>query len=242
MIQRDFFCRRQSYHIEPLDQRVWGGFRRFAFRAQPPHQPLSQHRLQRGRHQVVFEIYRPGVGEERGRVDHRRPAGLTPVRGGDDDRGQPPLGHGPVEALDLGLQEKFLVASRYASAVTKNTDQSLAEAYASVLRPRQNVYSRALEDFMTIPDVKLIDARNYQGRVGEKIVTRAIDDFRVTGVRVEIYASNGTLLEAGTAEQNINGIDWTYTATQANSLRTGSKIKAIATDVPGNEGTLEITL
>jgi hypothetical protein len=42
--------------------------------------------------------------------------------------------------------------------------------------------------------------------------------------------------------QQVNGVDWTYTATQANNLLTGSKIKAIATDVPGNEGALEITL
>ena len=60
--------------------------------------------------------------------------------------------------------------------------------------------------------------------------------------RVEIYAANGTLLEAGTAEQPTNGIDWTYTATQANNPLAGSKIKAIATDVPGNEGALEVTL
>jgi len=57
------------------------------------------------------------------------------------------------------IQEKFLLASRYAKAVIKSADQSLAEAYASALRPRQNVYSRALEDFMSPPVVKLIDTR-----------------------------------------------------------------------------------
>ena len=139
-------------------------------------------------------------------------------------------------------QERFLIASRYARSIIKSADQSLAEAYGSALRPRQNVYSRALEDFMSPPVVKLIDTRNYRGAGGDKIVTRAMDDFRVAGVRVEIHAANGTLLEAGNADQNINGIDWTYTATQANNLLAGSKIKAIATDVPGNEGMLEVTL
>jgi len=140
-------------------------------------------------------------------------------------------------------QEKFLIASRYAKSVIKRADQSLAEAYASALRPRQNVYSRALEDFMSPPVVKLIDTRNYKGAGGDKIAIRATDDFRVTGVRVEIYAADGTLLEAGNAEQNTNGIDWTYTATQAALAGpAGSKIKAIAFDVPGNEGTLEVTV
>lgn len=149
---------------------------------------------------------------------------------------------GDPTAAQAETQVRFLTGSRYARAITKNADQSLADGYASALRPRQNVYSRALEDFMTPPDVQLVDTRNYKGAVGDPIVTRAIDDFRVTGVRVEVYAASGTLLEAGNAVQNLNGIDWTYTATQANNLPAGSKIKAIATDVPNNEGTLEVTV
>jgi len=139
-------------------------------------------------------------------------------------------------------QKKFLLASRYAKFVIKSTDQSLAQAYAGALRPRQNVYSRALEDFMSPPVVELIDKRNYRGVAGDKIIARAVDDFRVKAVRIEIYAASGTLLEAGNATQNVNGIDWTYTVTQANSLLAGSKIKAIATDVPDNEGTLEVSI
>jgi hypothetical protein len=60
------------------------------------------------------------------------------------------------------IQEKFLLASRYAKAVTKSADQNLAQAYASALRPR-HVYSRVLEDFMSPPVVKLIDTREYKG-------------------------------------------------------------------------------
>lgn len=139
-------------------------------------------------------------------------------------------------------QERFLIASRYARAVINNADKSLAEAYATVLRPRQNVYSRALEDCISPPVVKSVRTQNYKGAVGDKLAVRAIDDFRVASVQVEIYAANGTLLEAGNAEPNLNGLDWTYTATQANNPLAGSKIKAIATDVPGNEGMLEVTL
>jgi hypothetical protein len=143
------------------------------------------------------------------------------------------------------IQEKFFIASRYARSVAKGADQSLAQAYTSALRPRQNVYSRALEDFMSPPVVKLIDTHSYKGAAGDRIEVRAIDDFRVTKVRVEIYAADGTLLESGNATQNTNGIDWTYTATQANPATAGlagCKIKAIASDVPANEGSLEVTL
>ena len=139
-------------------------------------------------------------------------------------------------------QEKFLVASRYARAIINSADKSMAEAYATALRPRQNVYSRALEDCMSPPVVKSITTRDYKGAAGDKIVVRAIDDFRVVSVRVEIYAANGTRLETGNAQQNLNGLDWTYAATQANNLPAGSKIIAIATDIPENVGMLEVSL
>lgn len=152
---------------------------------------------------------------------------------------------GDPTPAQAATQEKFLLASRYARSVIKSADKSMAEAYAAVLRPRQNVYSRALEDFMTSPVVKSINTQNYKGAVSDKIAVRAIDDFRVVSVRVEIYAANGTLLETGNAEQTTNGLDWTYTATQVNPAPAGlagSKIKAIATDIPANEGILEVTL
>ncbi|MCS3800660.1 hypothetical protein [Niastella sp. OAS944] len=139
-------------------------------------------------------------------------------------------------------QEKFLLASRFARAVINNPDQGLAEAYGTGLRPRQNVFSRALEDCMSPPVVKSITTRRYKGAAGDKIVVRAIDDFRVVSVLVEIYAANGTLLESGNAEMDENTLDFIYTATQVNNPLAGSKIVAIATDVPRNEGMLEVTL
>ncbi|AEV97061.1 hypothetical protein A4D02_18165 [Niastella koreensis] len=149
---------------------------------------------------------------------------------------------GEPNSKQAETQEKFLLASRYARAIIKNTDKSMAEAYATVLRPRQNVYSRALEDFLSPPKVKSINTRNYKGATGDKIAVRAIDDFRVVSIQVEIYAANGTLLEEGKAVQENNGLDWTYTATQLNGTLAGTKINAIATDVPGNEGILVVSL
>lgn len=146
------------------------------------------------------------------------------------------------DAAALARREKFQIASRYAKSIIDSQDKSMAEAYAASLRPRQNAYSRALEDFIKPPVVEKIETREYTGVPGNKIVVRSWDDFRLKNLRVEIFAGNGTLLESGNATQNDNGIDWTYTATVANSPVTGSKIKAVATDVPGNEGMLEIVL
>ena len=145
-------------------------------------------------------------------------------------------------AKQAETQDKFLIASRYARSVVKREDKTLATAYAAVLRPRQNVYSRALEDYMSAPVVKSIGTRKYKGAAGDKIAVLAVDDFRVASLQVEIYAADGTLLEQGNAVQETDGLNWTYTTTQANSALAGSKITAIATDVPGNEGTLSVTL
>lgn len=140
------------------------------------------------------------------------------------------------------VRERFLFGTRYAKAILTDPDTGMKEAYAAAVRPRQNVYTRALEDFMNPPVVSSINSRNYNGAVGDKIPVRAIDDFRIVSVRVEIYAADGTLLEAGEAQPDGRGIDWVYTAGQPNPLTAGSRIKAIATDVPGNEGILEVTL
>ena len=147
----------------------------------------------------------------------------------------------PSRAQEL-TQERLLFASRYAKGVTDGKDQGIKDAYSAALKPRQNLYTRALQDFMSPPVVKSFDTAQYTGASGGPIIVRAVDDFRVTGVQVEIYAASGTLLEKGNAVQQVNGIDWTYTATQSNSPLAGSKIKAIATDVPGNQGTLELTM
>jgi len=149
---------------------------------------------------------------------------------------------GEPNAQQRARQEKFLIATRYAKAITTSADKSMADGYARALKSRQNIFSRAVEDFLSPPVVVQIDTSNYTGEIGDKIVVRAYDDFRIIKLRVEIRDVNGHLLESGLAELNMNGIDWTYTAKVVNNPSAESKVKAIATDVPGNEGVLEITL
>jgi hypothetical protein len=149
---------------------------------------------------------------------------------------------GPATDAQLKIQENFMLAAKYATSVKEGTDQGIRDAYAAVLKPRQNLFSRAVADFMSPPIVKTIGTSAYTGVVGSTIRIRATDDFRVTGVLVEIFSASGGLLEKGNAIQQNNGIDWIYTTTQANAVLTGSKINAMATDVPGNTGTLTVTL
>src|SRR5690349_1525301 len=84
-------------------------------------------------------------------------------------------------------RERFAAATRYARFVLDNADQSLAQAYAAARKPRQTTYSRATGDFMSPPVVESIDTNKYCDTPGDSLMIRATDDFRVTGVYVEIY-------------------------------------------------------
>lgn len=138
------------------------------------------------------------------------------------------------------IRENFGLGARYAKKASKNPE--LAAAYKSVLRPRQNVYSRALQDFVTPPRILGFHTREYQGVVGNPILINATDDFNVKEVFVEIYSAAGVLLEQGKAGLVPDSNQWLYTATVVNSQVVGSVLKAIAIDTPGNEGSLEIIL
>ncbi|MDP4131308.1 MAG: hypothetical protein Q8918_01395 [Bacteroidota bacterium] len=113
----------------------------------------------------------------------------------------PKVREGDPSPAQVQIQERFLLASRYAKSVVQGQDQGIRDAYTAALRTRQNLYSRPVEDFMSPPVVKIIGTSNYTGVSGSGISVRAVDDFRVTGVQLEIYTANGTLLEKGNAEQ-----------------------------------------
>lgn len=100
----------------------------------------------------------------------------------------------------------------------------------------------ATADAFNQPTVDSITTTNYHGVVGDEIIARAEDDFKVTGVKVSIQSAAGALLEQGDAVMQENTIDWLYKATQANAALPGSKITAVASDLPGNNTSLTVTL
>lgn len=145
-----------------------------------------------------------------------------------------------ITSAQQEIQEKFLLASIYGKKVL--ADEAMSEGYRAVLKPRQNVYSRAVADFMKAPVIKKIDVRKYLGNVNDPVTIHAYDDFRIQNVTVEIRAADGSLLETGDASLHDNGVYWTYSAQQANSSIAGCTVKAIVRDVPGNETEQEMVI
>lgn len=146
----------------------------------------------------------------------------------------------PTEA-QVQKRESFSDAADYAKGVLSTPD--LKKEYEKKAAPGQTAYNLAFRDFLKAPVVKQIDATAYNGTPGSIIVVKAKDDFRVAGVKLSIRTAAGAVVEQGDAVLNpVRRNLWNYTATQNNATLAGCVISATAVDLPGNTGSLEITL
>lgn len=146
----------------------------------------------------------------------------------------------PPTESQLQVRERFRIGSIYAKAVM--ADPANKKIYADATTGDQTAYNLALRDAIKAPVVHSIDASGYAGLPGNRIVVRATDDFKVTGVRVSIRTATGEIVEEGNAVLLPTGLDWAYTATSILDQFSGAGIKATAFDLPLNEDSLEITL
>lgn len=138
------------------------------------------------------------------------------------------------------FRERFAAAAVYAQTVMSS--EQLRKEYQKKANANRSAANVAARDYLKAPRVKEIDLENYTGAVGSVIAIRAIDDFRVEQVHVNISAADGTLIEQGPAVQHeYDKSKWNYIAQQNNANVAGTKIIVTAIDLPGNKGTLEIT-
>jgi len=139
---------------------------------------------------------------------------------------------GPT-AAQLEVQRRFKVGIQYAKSAMK--DPATKAVYAAVAGPDQSAFNMALRDATKSPVVESINTADYQGTIGDTIVVRALDDFKVVNVKVSIRTAAGAIVEEGDALPQENGLDWVYTAIADNAALAGSVITAIAIDTPGNQ-------
>jgi hypothetical protein len=141
--------------------------------------------------------------------------------------------HEPTEG-QKAHQKLFQKAVLYAKS--QMGDPATKAAYEAKAQGSEKLsaYNIAVADFFNAPDIEEIDMSGYTGAVGDKIRVSAIDDFMVAEVGVEIYNSDGSLVESGKAVQDSNAVDWVYTATAANGDLSGDKVVIKASDIPGN--------
>lgn len=91
--------------------------------------------------------------------------------------------------------------------------------------------------------MKNILTEKYTGNPASEIVIEGKDDFRVKEVVVSIHNAVGELVETGNAILNpMDRNQWIYDATVLNNALPGTKISAIARDIPGNKASMEVVL
>jgi hypothetical protein len=158
------------------------------------------------------------------------------------------LGTKPEPSLNLSekqkaQRERFQQAARFAKSILLSPEakaeyEKLAEA-DEFLTP----YSAAVTDFLTSPEIAQIDAKSYDGKVGDKMVVRSGIDFKVMSANVSIFQADGSLLESGEATSlDAARLEWVYVASKPVAVLTGVKVVATVTDRPGKQISAEIIL
>ncbi len=145
-----------------------------------------------------------------------------------------------LSVKQLVARQRFQCAIDYARRMMQ--DPVLLAKYKAKAGPGKTAFRLAVKDFMNPPMVLEIDASGYHGNAGEVISVKALDDFELASVRVNITAADGTLVEEGDCLLNLPAVRYHYTATVQVTDITGATITAIARDLPDNATELTVAL
>jgi hypothetical protein len=147
----------------------------------------------------------------------------------------------PLSERQRAQRERFADASDYAKM--QMTDEVRKARYrARINNAHTSAYSVALADALNPPTVKYLNTTAYLGVAGNVITIKAVDDFEVTRVLVQIKSPDGTMIEHGAAvKDKRRPFIWRYIATVMNPALYGTIVSATAYDHPGNQATLETT-
>jgi hypothetical protein len=136
-------------------------------------------------------------------------------------------------------RSKFVEATVYGKSIKDNPAlEAEYKAWADE-RDLPNAYAAAVSDFLKGPEISFIDTGKYNGAVGDKIVIKATDNFKVASVEVIITKQDGSIVETGDAVLASNKLTWEYTVTVAHPIAQGDTVTVIASDLPGNNTILE---
>ncbi len=150
-----------------------------------------------------------------------------------------PKGVGPVQRA---LRSRFMEAVDYARHQTKHAE-GLALYKSRVTKRLNSAYTVALTDYLTKPQINVIDFEGYSGAVGQPIDVHASDDFQVDSVTIMIRNVGGEEIERGQATLLTNMKDhWVYTSVKENPSPKGSEVIILVRDIPGNISSATVTL
>jgi hypothetical protein len=153
-----------------------------------------------------------------------------------------PKKSGTLTSHQKAVRARFFNAAYYAKGQIKIPDAK-AEYETAISNKLPNAYSVAMADYLRAPEITQVDFSRYTGKVNDAITVFAADDFKVTGVTVEIRSATDVVIEQGDAVPDpSNYFAWIYTATQAVPDLHGTKIIVRAKDKPNNVTVMETVI
>ncbi|RZL00193.1 MAG: hypothetical protein EOO89_30635 [Pedobacter sp.] len=145
---------------------------------------------------------------------------------------RPKSSNKPLTAAQLEVRDRFTEAAYYAKTAISNP--ALKEEYLAKAKPGQSAYNVAFSDYLKGPELRKVMADEYNGAIGDSLVFRVIDNFKLQSVSIRILDSTNNVIEQGAATPLDNGLDWQYVTTATNPTVLGSNLEVTAKDTPGN--------
>jgi hypothetical protein len=148
--------------------------------------------------------------------------------------------HQPNSPAQLAAREKFRQAAAYAKAAFANP--AIRALYAPKAKAKNlSTFALMIADFFKAPTIDEVDLSAYTGQTGQVIRVRAIDDFEVMGVSVQMLEPDThEQIDGGDAVKALDGT-WVFTA-QANIPHGHTfTIEVTATDRPGHKTVKTLT-
>jgi len=141
----------------------------------------------------------------------------------------------PITNNQRLAREKFRVAVGYAKGAKDRPE------YQQPAKSRNlSTFNVAAADFFHPPELVDVDVSEYEGKAGQRIWVRAIDDVLVTDVQIAIADNQNVLIENGRMTRDpIDKTLWVYTATK-DANTTQVKIKLEAIDLPKHAARTEV--
>lgn len=143
----------------------------------------------------------------------------------------------PSEKQTIARQQ-FTRAQRFAQHVNKNAE--LKDFYTPHIRSGQTILNVAYLDAFYPPVVHEIDSSSYTGIPGQFIYVKATDNFKVVSVYVKILDVFGRCFDEGEAARSDQSDTWVYATSEHNEFLGLISVIAVAKDLAGNEGKMEI--
>lgn len=141
---------------------------------------------------------------------------------------------GPPSPGQIAVRQRFQFAAAYGRGVM--ADPTAQAFYAATAESQQrSIAAVAAADYFSVPEVSLINADRYQGKIGDRIVLLIGHTGPVEAVDVTLRTADHAVVEEGRAAI-VDGL-WTYTATTALAAGQAVTIEVLAKDRPGNIGT-----